>query len=345
MDDISSVLSTGKWSALECEQFEEGVIEHGWGNWTAINEMIPTRKRSQIKSHAQKVSTRHSAKKKKLEMTHAYRTLEQYWAYSEWTEDERARFERAVAVRGWDDWCGIAREILGPSQGDVGSSKDPHGGSSSTSRSNRKSWPQINDEVAAVAGCKKRAVPQAASLKSAAAESKKRKTDESESNSPTLALLKSPAEVKFDRNSTSSVQINGNASSASTRKSPGSSSVRETGAGVKVPSSEKKDKPWMDEAEIKVLSRNQAGVNANEVNAWRMVTGHEINDFCNSYDYETDDEFNYESKHLVQTRTAPALHNLRVNRNARKKDEMIMGASLVALGLALLAIDFYLGRL
>ena len=49
--------SSGPWSELERRQFEEGVIQFGWGKWMEINNTcIPTRSKDQIKSHAQKFS-------------------------------------------------------------------------------------------------------------------------------------------------------------------------------------------------------------------------------------------------------------------------------------------------
>lgn len=48
----------GKWSAEEHRLFEEGVSLVGWGKWMKIAEMIPTRNKTQVKSHAQKVKKR-----------------------------------------------------------------------------------------------------------------------------------------------------------------------------------------------------------------------------------------------------------------------------------------------
>eukprot|EP00984_Skeletonema_dohrnii_P023683 scaffold12788_cov139-Skeletonema_dohrnii-CCMP3373.AAC.1 len=48
--------SSGPWSELERRQFEEGVIQFGWGKWMEITTLIPTRSKDQIKSHAQKFS-------------------------------------------------------------------------------------------------------------------------------------------------------------------------------------------------------------------------------------------------------------------------------------------------
>lgn len=44
----------GPWSELEHSQFEKGIIVHGWGNWQQMVNLIPTRSKIQIKSHAQK---------------------------------------------------------------------------------------------------------------------------------------------------------------------------------------------------------------------------------------------------------------------------------------------------
>lgn len=47
---------SGTWTDLERSQFEEGVIEFGWGKWLEISACIPSRRKDQIKSHAQKFS-------------------------------------------------------------------------------------------------------------------------------------------------------------------------------------------------------------------------------------------------------------------------------------------------
>ena len=49
----------GIWTEAEQLLFEEGCILHGWGNWKNIQEMIPTRDRHQVKSHAQKYGKFH----------------------------------------------------------------------------------------------------------------------------------------------------------------------------------------------------------------------------------------------------------------------------------------------
>ncbi len=51
----TSKFQTGAWTKLERVQFEQGVIAHGWGNWSSmVGTIIPTRNRNQLKSHAQK---------------------------------------------------------------------------------------------------------------------------------------------------------------------------------------------------------------------------------------------------------------------------------------------------
>lgn len=49
----------GTWTEAEQLLFEDGCILHGWGNWKIIHEMIPTRDRHQVKSHAQKYGKFH----------------------------------------------------------------------------------------------------------------------------------------------------------------------------------------------------------------------------------------------------------------------------------------------
>ncbi len=47
-------INMGKWTQAERTQFEKGVVQFGWGNWVEITEGIPSRRKSQVKSHAQK---------------------------------------------------------------------------------------------------------------------------------------------------------------------------------------------------------------------------------------------------------------------------------------------------
>ncbi len=68
MGDNNPDIYIGKWTEQECKQFEEGVSEHGWGNCTAVNEIIPTRNRRQIKSHGQKFQLHYPDEKRKLVM-------------------------------------------------------------------------------------------------------------------------------------------------------------------------------------------------------------------------------------------------------------------------------------
>jgi len=48
-------LKQGRWTAEEHVLFDRGCHLHGWGNWSAIALMIPTRTRTQVKTHAQKM--------------------------------------------------------------------------------------------------------------------------------------------------------------------------------------------------------------------------------------------------------------------------------------------------
>jgi SHAQKYF class myb-like DNA-binding protein len=47
-------INMGKWTQAERTQFEKGVVQFGWGNWVEITEGISSRRKSQVKSHAQK---------------------------------------------------------------------------------------------------------------------------------------------------------------------------------------------------------------------------------------------------------------------------------------------------
>lgn len=64
------------WSKVECIQFEQNVIKHGWGNWR--NMRIPTRTSQQIKSHAQKVKKLYKESHERLLREHevANRTVD-----------------------------------------------------------------------------------------------------------------------------------------------------------------------------------------------------------------------------------------------------------------------------
>ena len=58
-----------RWTEEECTQFEQNVIEHGWGNWK--NMSIPSRSNVQIKNHATGVK-----KDQPLIWEHAKRTAD-----------------------------------------------------------------------------------------------------------------------------------------------------------------------------------------------------------------------------------------------------------------------------
>jgi len=45
---------TGPWSILEKRQFVTGVRQYGWGNWSLIQQMVPTRTAQQIGCHARR---------------------------------------------------------------------------------------------------------------------------------------------------------------------------------------------------------------------------------------------------------------------------------------------------
>ena len=47
-------INMGVWTQAERSQFEKGVVQFGWGKWLEITDGIPSRRKSQVKSHAQK---------------------------------------------------------------------------------------------------------------------------------------------------------------------------------------------------------------------------------------------------------------------------------------------------
>ena len=66
--------ATGKWTAAECKQFEEGCIKFGWGRWKLFVEfVIPSRTSTQIKTHAQKFQAHRPREKDLLLENHALR--------------------------------------------------------------------------------------------------------------------------------------------------------------------------------------------------------------------------------------------------------------------------------
>jgi hypothetical protein len=62
----------GSWSDIERSQFEQGVIEHGWGKWSVMEHTgtIPTRNRIQIMSYAWKFQHNHPADYQRLLREH-----------------------------------------------------------------------------------------------------------------------------------------------------------------------------------------------------------------------------------------------------------------------------------
>ena len=44
-----------QWTDNEHQQFEKGVVKHGWGKWKLLSEKcVTSRSMEQVKSHAQK---------------------------------------------------------------------------------------------------------------------------------------------------------------------------------------------------------------------------------------------------------------------------------------------------
>jgi hypothetical protein len=58
------------WSKEEHNLFEIGCITYGWGEWRAIQEMIPTRKRKEVKSYAKKYNKQHPGTRTRLQGEH-----------------------------------------------------------------------------------------------------------------------------------------------------------------------------------------------------------------------------------------------------------------------------------
>lgn len=58
------------WSKEEHNLFEIGCITYGWGEWRAIQEMVPSRNRKEVKSHAKIYNKQHPETKKRLQGEH-----------------------------------------------------------------------------------------------------------------------------------------------------------------------------------------------------------------------------------------------------------------------------------
>lgn len=60
----------GTWTKAEHNQFEQAVIQYGWGDWVSITQKIPTRDKKQVKSHAQKFDIHHPGGRDRLQKEH-----------------------------------------------------------------------------------------------------------------------------------------------------------------------------------------------------------------------------------------------------------------------------------
>lgn len=60
----------GTWLPVERSQFENGVIRFGWGKWLDIASCIPSRSKSQVKSHGQKYALHRPDEKAELIRKH-----------------------------------------------------------------------------------------------------------------------------------------------------------------------------------------------------------------------------------------------------------------------------------
>ncbi|KAL3795479.1 hypothetical protein ACHAW5_007226 [Stephanodiscus triporus] len=67
-------MASGTWSTHEHELFEKACVHHGWGRWKDIALDVPSRSRSQVKSHAQKFQMLQPKQKEILDMLHKERS-------------------------------------------------------------------------------------------------------------------------------------------------------------------------------------------------------------------------------------------------------------------------------
>jgi SHAQKYF class myb-like DNA-binding protein len=85
----------GAWTEYEQNLFEDGCILHGWGDWKRIHEMIPTRDRHQVKSHAQKFAKHYPEMRERLQKEHARQRLlpktEPFIRTNEWKQKSQTK--------------------------------------------------------------------------------------------------------------------------------------------------------------------------------------------------------------------------------------------------------------
>eukprot|EP00584_Thalassiosira_punctigera_P011344 CAMPEP_0172563264 /NCGR_PEP_ID=MMETSP1067-20121228/100142_1 /TAXON_ID=265564 ORGANISM="Thalassiosira punctigera, Strain Tpunct2005C2" /NCGR_SAMPLE_ID=MMETSP1067 /ASSEMBLY_ACC=CAM_ASM_000444 /LENGTH=866 /DNA_ID=CAMNT_0013353677 /DNA_START=265 /DNA_END=2865 /DNA_ORIENTATION=+ len=130
----------GAWTFTEQEQFKDGCIIYGWGNWSCIESCVPTRTNAQVKSHAQKFQKHHPLEKQEIEMEHKWRSeLIQKMALASkagaqkhptptknnkavargttptstgsWSFTEQKQFEDGCILQGWGNWTDVASHI------------------------------------------------------------------------------------------------------------------------------------------------------------------------------------------------------------------------------------------
>mmetsp|Transcript_5613 Transcript_5613/g.12174 ORF Transcript_5613/g.12174 Transcript_5613/m.12174 type:complete len:851 (+) Transcript_5613:304-2856(+) len=138
---------TGPWTSEEHEQFKDGCILYGWGDWRGIASCISTRTNAQVKSHAQKFQKHHPEEKEKMQMEHTWRselikkntlankemvqvkkeTAERRspltknktsptWGKDtrsggSWSFTEQKQFEDGCILEGWGNWSSVASHI------------------------------------------------------------------------------------------------------------------------------------------------------------------------------------------------------------------------------------------
>lgn len=137
---------SGQWTDAEHQQFEWGVVVHGWGRWKEIEAMLQTRTRFQIKSHAQKFMVHQPDAKVRLEKEHADYVGHHYGGSrksppvppaarrlplsknktpkpsvreEEWSSIEKKQFEDGCVFHGWGNWTEISDHIITKDKSEV----------------------------------------------------------------------------------------------------------------------------------------------------------------------------------------------------------------------------------
>ena len=148
-NDSTDNKSSGIWSDIECQRFEAGCIIFGWGEWLPISNIISTRDRQQVKSHAQKFMIHRPNEYQELVAYHRDGDQEAFpldlnsdntssskssnisasndndsagsnknkynvagnTGHASWTTEEKEQFKMGVIINGWGQWREVAKNV------------------------------------------------------------------------------------------------------------------------------------------------------------------------------------------------------------------------------------------